>query len=70
MEEEDLESFSDITELSYNESDEEKDLDDELSYISNSIISNDETYIKSNVNKLNLNPFLTKFEITKILYKI
>ena len=67
MEEEDLESFSDITELSYNESDEEKDLDDELSYISNSIISNDETYIKSNVNKLNLNPFLTKFEFTKIL---
>tara|TARA_B100001094_G_C18190048_1_gene806514 strand:- start:1632 stop:2045 length:414 start_codon:yes stop_codon:yes gene_type:complete len=69
MEEEDYEQFSDnISELSIIEdSDEEKDLEDELSYISNSIISNDETYIKSNINKINTNPFLTKFEFTKIL---
>ena len=70
MEEEDYEQFSDdnVSEVSIDNSDEEdKDLDDELSYISNSIISNDETYIKSNINKLNMNPFLTKYEFTKIL---
>ena len=70
MEEEDFEQFSDdVSEVSFENSEEEedKDLDDELSYISNSIISSDETYIKSNINKLNINPFLTKYEFTKIL---
>ena len=52
--------------------DEELIYDDEIdtisnSIISNTIVSNDESYINSYKNKKDINPYLTKFELTKIL---
>ena len=50
-------------------SDDESDNNDDTiqnSIISNSIVSNDETYIKINNSNIN-NPYLTKFELTKLL---
>tara|TARA_B100001093_G_C26708500_1_gene962346 strand:- start:363 stop:779 length:417 start_codon:yes stop_codon:yes gene_type:complete len=44
-----------------------EDEEDEMSYISNSIVSNDETYINQNSNNLKTSPFLGKLELTKIL---
>ena len=41
--------------------------EDEISFISNSIVSNDETYINQNSNNLKTSPFLGKLELTKIL---
>ncbi len=43
------------------------DTDDNLSYISNCIISNDETYINSSINNNNTSKYMTKFELTSIL---
>ena len=38
------------------------EIDDEISYISSSILSNDESYIKNEINNIKTSPYITKFE--------
>ena len=70
---EDIEETQDDFETYIDENDNESidnydnEMDDEISYISNSIISNDESYIKNNITNIKTSPFITKFEYTKLL---
>ena len=41
--------------------------DDSVSYLSNSFLSNDETYLNSYIDNNYTNKFMTKFELTSIL---